>query len=168
MNETTHIIHEKKKNTLQHDIPHSIELHINNQQQHRPTNTIQINRKQKKQIGGLSKPRPIKSVIGLFRRESTTSGSVAGSDPSLASQLALDMASMPRTPGRSTGDRRSISICAVEPIDESNENGYDPLGALSERGRPADDDDDDDNFLRTAERRRQNHLRRNSLLDLNR
>lgn len=99
-------------------------------------------------------------MIGLFRRESTTSGSVAGSDPSLASQLAMEMATtMPRTPGRS-GDRRSVSICAVEPIDETSENGVDPLGALTERGN-------DDNLLHSIDRRRHNNIRRSSLLDLN-
>lgn len=114
----------------------------------------------------MSKPKPIKSVIGLFRRESTTSGSVAGSDPCLAAELTKDLASISAvTPGASTshnpsasvssahahransfsaggssgppihlrGDRRrSISICAVTPIDESSENGHDPLGALIE------------------------------------
>lgn len=103
--------------------------------------------------GSLSKPK-IKSVIGLFRRESTTSGSVAGSDPCLAVQLAIDLttssphaasitptaSAMPTTSsGRPTGTvnlrvdrRRSISICAVTPIDESTESSSDPLGALLE------------------------------------
>lgn len=106
--------------------------------------------------GGLSKPKQIKSVIGLFRRESTTSGSVAGSDPCLAAQLTeLAMASTSNQPSTAPGTsyrasisggtpsdygerssrgdrRRSISICAVTPIDESSENGVDPLGALIE------------------------------------
>lgn len=109
--------------------------------------------------GGLSNPKPIKSVIGLFRRESTTSNSAAGSDPCLAAQLAeLAMAStsgnhppsIAATSGAyrasisgvpsehfverptARGDRRrSISICAVTPIDENSE-GVDPLGALIE------------------------------------
>lgn len=94
-------------------------------------------------------------MIGLFRRESTTSGSVAGSDPCLAAQLA-ELAMTPTSSqhaaagssyrasisGASSehhervirGDRRrSVSICAVTPIDESSENGVDPLGALIER-----------------------------------
>lgn len=114
--------------------------------------------------GALSKPKQIKSVIGLFRRESTTSGSVAGSDPCLAAALTeLAMtppsANQPSTVAGSyrasisgapssehherhlavaaataRGDRRrSISICAVTPIDESTEMmGVDPLGALIE------------------------------------
>ncbi|XP_031624319.1 sodium/hydrogen exchanger 3 isoform X14 [Contarinia nasturtii] len=108
-------------------------------------------------LGALSKPKQIKSVIGLFRRESTTSGSAAGSDPCLAAQLT-ELATTNQQPGSSSsagsstyrasisgaptsehhdrparGDRRrSISICAVTPIDESIENGVDPLGALIE------------------------------------
>lgn len=89
-------------------------------------------------------------MIGLFRRESTTSGSVAGSDPCLAAQLTIDLVnstsnnqptassstrvrsnSLAAQPGHSRNDRRrSISICAVTPIDESSENSLDPLGAL--------------------------------------
>lgn len=105
-------------------------------------------------IGGLSKPKSKKSVIGLFRRESTTSGSVAGSDPCLAAQLTSDLAAAtssnqhhnpPSVPtyyrsnsvgaqaGQSRSDRRrSISICAVTPIDETSEHNSDPLGALVE------------------------------------
>lgn len=72
-------------------------------------------------------------MIGLFRRESTTSGSVAGSDPCLAIQLATDLAAVTSTPGRQrAGDRRSVSICAVQPIAESSEIATDPLGALIE------------------------------------
>lgn len=109
--------------------------------------------------GGLSNPKPSKSVIGLFRRESTTSNSVAGSDPYLAAQLTeLAMAStsgnhppsIAATSGTyrasisgvpsehfversARGDRRrSISICAVTPINENSEHGVDPLGALIE------------------------------------
>lgn len=100
--------------------------------------------------GSLSKPKP-KSVIGLFRRESTTSGSVAGSDPCLAAQLTIDLGTttpiLPPTStptpttssfGRPNGvnlrvdRRRSISICAVTPIDETTECSTDPLGALIE------------------------------------
>lgn len=130
---------------------------------------MQCNKKIKNQInnakhtnceGGLSKPKQNKSVIGLFRRGSSTSGSVAGSDPCLAAQLAeLAMTSTSNQPSAvasvsysstyrasisgvpsehmfdrsSRGDRqRSISICAVTPIDENSENGVDPLGALIE------------------------------------
>lgn len=97
-------------------------------------------------------------MIGLFRRESTTSGSVAGSDPCLAAQLtelAMTSSSTSSQPSSqpsvsyrasvsgassehmfertSRGDRRrSVSICAVTPIDENSENGTDPLGALIE------------------------------------
>lgn len=80
-------------------------------------------------------------MIGLFRRESTTSGSAAGSDPCLAAQLSIDLqVAQSRTAagvsGRSgssgSADRRSMSICAVAPINERNENGIDPLGALIE------------------------------------
>lgn len=91
-------------------------------------------------------------MIGLFRRESTTSGSVAGSDPCLAAQLTIDLVnstsnnqptassstrarsnSLAAQPGHSRSDRRrSISICAVTPIDESSESSLDPLGALIE------------------------------------
>lgn len=97
-------------------------------------------------------------MIGLFRRESTTSNSVAGSDPCLAAQLAelaMESTSGNHPPIAATsgayrasisgvpsehfaercarGDRRrSISICAVTPIDENSENGVDPLGALIE------------------------------------
>lgn len=95
-------------------------------------------------------------MIGLFRRESTTSGSVAGSDPCLAAQLAeLAMTSTSGQPSTAAGAsyrasvsgasseymfdrsnrgdrRRSVSICAVTPIDENSENGTDPLGALIE------------------------------------
>lgn len=72
-------------------------------------------------------------MIGLFRRESTTSGSVAGSDPCLAIQLASDLAAVSTTPARTrAGDRRSVSICAVAPIAEKSETGIDPLGALIE------------------------------------
>lgn len=128
---------------------------------------MQCNKKIKNQInnakntnceGGLSKPKQNKSVIGLFRRESSTSGSVAGSDPCLAAQLAeLAMTSTSDQPSavasvsysstyrasvsgassehmfdRSSrgGRQRSISICAVTPIDENSENSVDPLGAL--------------------------------------
>lgn len=116
--------------------------------------------------GSLSKPKP-KSVIGLFRRESTTSGSVAGSDPCLAAQLTIDLTASTTNPpnaiaststattsltasgnsGRFNSNinlrvdrRRSISICAVTPIDESTESSSDPLGALIElkcRGKSA-------------------------------
>lgn len=79
------------------------------------------------------------SVIGLFRRESTTSGSAAGSDPCLAVQLTAELQATQARPvaGMSSGrivaerDRRS-TICAVTPIDESIENIIDPLGALIE------------------------------------
>lgn len=82
-------------------------------------------------------------MIGLFRRESTTSGSAAGSDPCLAVQLLsladADLAasqarsSAGMSSGRSAGERdRRSTICAVTPIDESIENGIDPLGALIE------------------------------------
>lgn len=77
--------------------------------------------------GGLSKPRQVKSVIGLFRRESSGSGD-AGSDPTLASQITQEM----RTPTGRAVDRRSVSICGVAPIAERSENGSDPLGALAE------------------------------------
>ncbi|XP_055295289.1 sodium/hydrogen exchanger 3 isoform X34 [Sitodiplosis mosellana] len=113
-------------------------------------------------LGALSKPKQIKSVIGLFRRESTTSGSAAGSDPCLAAALT-ELAMTPSSTNQPStvagayyraasisgasstehherslaaaaarGDRRrSISICAVTPIDESSEMmGVDPLGAL--------------------------------------
>lgn len=90
-------------------------------------------------LGGLSNPRQMSSVVGLFRRESSTSGSAAGSDPCLAVQLTAELqASQARAAaGMSSGrsgverDRRS-TICAVTPIDESIENGIDPLGALIE------------------------------------
>lgn len=75
------------------------------------------------------------SVIGLFRRESTTSGSAAGSDPCLAVALTAELQAPPPRPaaGRSGVERdRRSTICAVTPIDESIENGIDPLGALIE------------------------------------
>lgn len=79
-------------------------------------------------------------MIGLFRRESTTSGSVAGSDPCLAEQLANELqatqsrsaAKTAAIAARQAGERRSVSICGVTPIAESSENGVDPLGALIE------------------------------------
>lgn len=115
--------------------------------------------------GGLSKPNPNKSVIGLFRRESTTSNSAAGSDPCLAAQLTelamelestssshhLPSVAVPTTsrPSRTyrasisgtpseyfaercvRGDRRrSVTICAVTPIDENSEHCVDASGAL--------------------------------------
>lgn len=130
--------------------------------------------------GSLSKPKP-KSVIGLFRRESTTSGSVAGSDPCLAAQLTIDLTAstshaanltpnatpMPTTSsGRSNGNvnlrvdrRRSISICAVTPIDESTESSSDPLGALLELKSSEKSSRTDSIYCRNNRRR--------SLFDLN-
>lgn len=76
-------------------------------------------------LGGLSKPRQVKSVIGLFRRESSGSQSCgdAGSDPTLAGHLNVEMQTVgPRTPsaGRASLDRRSASVsgssCVVSPI----------------------------------------------------
>ncbi|XP_055295285.1 sodium/hydrogen exchanger 3 isoform X30 [Sitodiplosis mosellana] len=105
---------------------------------------------------------PSATFLGLFRRESTTSGSAAGSDPCLAAALT-ELAMTPSSTNQPStvagayyraasisgasstehherslaaaaarGDRRrSISICAVTPIDESSEMmGVDPLGAL--------------------------------------
>lgn len=104
-------------------------------------------------VGGLSKPRPVKSVIGLFRRESfgsqSQSGETAiGSDPTLASHLNVEMQAVhTRTPivgmaggGSGAVDRRSGSICGPcvvqMPICETAET--------DELGWEDDDDDDDD------------------------
>lgn len=97
-------------------------------------------------------------MIGLFRRESTTSGSVAGSDPCLAIQLTTDLVTS-TTPARTrAGDRRSVSICAVAPIAETTETGNDPLGALIEL-----------EFTGQIPNEIENHqsIRRRSLFDLN-
>lgn len=100
-------------------------------------------------------------MIGLFRRESSGSGSYdAGSDPTLAGQLSVEMGtpvSVARTPiGRP--DRRSASVCIVTPIAETIET--DPTGALlleSTSGHMGP-------FAVTASHRRNN--RRGSLLEI--
>lgn len=97
-------------------------------------------------------------MIGLFRRESTTSGSVAGSDPCLAIQLATDLVAASRTPCRGASDRRSISICGVTPIVETSENGSHPLGALIEMENTAQIQQENSN---------RRNSRRGSLLDMN-
>lgn len=95
-------------------------------------------------------------MIGLFRRESSGSGSYdAGSDPTLAGQLSVELGSASRTPiGRA--DRRSASICAVTPIAETSET--DPSGALLESSGHMGP------FAVTASHRRNN--RRGSLLEV--
>lgn len=99
-------------------------------------------------------------MIGLFRRESSGSGSYdAGSDPTLAGQLSVEMGtpSSVRTPiGRP--DRRSASVSVVTPIAETTET--DPTGALlleSTCGHMGP-------FAVTASHRRNN--RRGSLLEV--
>lgn len=113
------------------------------------------------------------SVIGLFRRESTTSGSAAGSDPCLAAQLTIDLQAIQPVQSRpistvnsgrsgisGAGDRRSMSmsISAVTPIDESSENGIDPLGALI-------DFEPTGNYIRAGGSRARKN-RRSSLLEM--
>ncbi|KAG4073521.1 hypothetical protein HA402_000745 [Bradysia odoriphaga] len=84
-------------------------------------------------LGGLSKPRPVKSVIGLFRRESSGSGSYdatsAGSDPTLAGPLLVEMGTPNFRAPTARPDRRSASVCGVAPIAET-ETETDPTGAL--------------------------------------
>lgn len=105
-------------------------------------------------LGGLSKPRPVKSVIGLFRRESIGSGD-AGSDPMLAGQLSVEMqTAITRTPisSRAIYDRRSTSLCnpscvIVLPIAETSEqydNADNDAGTLVGVNRANGDGDSDD------------------------
>lgn len=102
-------------------------------------------------------------MIGLFRRESSGSGSYdAGSDPTLAGHLSGELgtpnSAISRTPiGRP--DRRSASICVVAPIAEIIE--IDPAGTSalleSTSGHMGP-------FAVTASHRRNN--RRGSLLEI--
>lgn len=97
-------------------------------------------------------------MIGLFRRESSGSGSYdAGSDPTLAGQLSVELGTsnsiLSRTP-LTRPDRRSASICGVAPIAETTET--DPTGALITSGHMGP-------FAVTASHRRNN--RRGSLLE---
>ncbi|KAL5279247.1 SLC9A1 family protein [Megaselia abdita] len=61
-------------------------------------------------LGGISKPKQPKSVIGFFRRESSGSrgDTEAGSDPSLAASLVSSAGAIDRPP-----NKRSASICAA-------------------------------------------------------
>lgn len=101
-------------------------------------------------------------MIGLFRRESSGSGSYdAGSDPTLAGQLSVEMGTPSSVAFRAPAgrpDRRSASICGVTPIAETTET--DPNGALlleSTSGHMGP-------FAVTASHRRNN--RRGSLLEV--
>ncbi|XP_055683906.1 sodium/hydrogen exchanger 3 isoform X2 [Lutzomyia longipalpis] len=71
-------------------------------------------------LGGLTKPKQAKSVIGLFRRESSGSGSAQAANPITGSDSSIQMDSsagsgQTSTPtGRSAAsDKRSASICAI-------------------------------------------------------
>ncbi|XP_037052311.1 sodium/hydrogen exchanger 3 isoform X11 [Bradysia coprophila] len=114
-------------------------------------------------LGGLSKPRPVKSVIGLFRRESSGSGSYdatsAGSDPTLAGQLSVELGTPNFRAPTARPDRRSASICGVAPIAET-ETETDPTGALLLDSTPSHMGP----FAVTASHRRNN--RRGSLLEV--
>uniref|UniRef100_A0A1L8DUV4 Sodium/hydrogen exchanger n=2 Tax=Nyssomyia neivai TaxID=330878 RepID=A0A1L8DUV4_9DIPT len=67
-------------------------------------------------LGGLTKPKQAKSVIGLFRRESSGSGPTAnpitGSDSSIQMDSSVGSGQTPTPTGRG-GDKRSASICAM-------------------------------------------------------
>ena len=102
-------------------------------------------------------------MIGLFRRESTGSGSGScidtSSDPALANQLCLELQSTNSRPSNSRPDRRSASICVV-PISEFNEseNGATSMEQQMQQHHTGP-------FGVTAGQRRNN--RRKSLLELN-
>ncbi|GAB0095324.1 Sodium/hydrogen exchanger [Sergentomyia squamirostris] len=71
-------------------------------------------------FGGLTKPKQAKSVIGLFRRESSGSGSTPAANPNTGSDSSIQMdssagsaqTSTPTT-GRGAVDKRSASICGI-------------------------------------------------------
>ncbi|XP_055710485.1 sodium/hydrogen exchanger 3 isoform X3 [Phlebotomus papatasi] len=69
-------------------------------------------------LGGLTKPKQAKSVIGLFRRESSGSGSapaanpITGSDSSIQLDSSVGSAQISTPTGRGA-DKRSASICAI-------------------------------------------------------
>ncbi|XP_059609498.1 sodium/hydrogen exchanger 3 isoform X3 [Phlebotomus argentipes] len=71
-------------------------------------------------LGGLTKPKQAKSVIGLFRRESSGSGSthvanpITGSDSSIQMDSSVGSGQTSTPTGRGGGgDKRSASICAM-------------------------------------------------------
>lgn len=107
-------------------------------------------------LGGLSKPRQVKSVIGLFRRESSAAGIPGVLDEDA---LAIGLSPMTGTPGRAAANKRSQSVCVVALIDERADNpAADPLGALRQPvGHTGP-------FAVTASHRRNN--RRGSMLEL--
>lgn len=72
-------------------------------------------------IGGLTKPKQAKSVIGLFRRESSTAS--GGGDDTPGTPVGST-----GTPviGRAAADKRSASVCGPLPLF----NEIDPLGAM--------------------------------------
>jgi sodium/hydrogen exchanger-like protein 3 len=95
-------------------------------------------------LGGLSKPKQVKSVIGLFRRESTTSGGASGTD--VESPVQLSNVSNPPL-GRAQADRRSASITGMPTV-------YDDIKPGGHHGQ----------FPVTASHRR--NTRRGSLLEM--
>lgn len=86
-------------------------------------------------LGGLNKPKQVKSVIGLFRRESTTSGG-AGTDTESAVQGPQASTNPPA--GRAQSDKRSASIAGTLPtvyddIKPSGHHGQFPVTASHRR-----------------------------------
>lgn len=107
-------------------------------------------------LGGLTQPKQAKSVIGLFRRESSGSGGIViggVTDSETSTPVAAT------TPiGRVKKDKRSASIAGYITYDASGEASVDPLGASKNAVPHANA------FPVTASHRRNN--RRGSMLEL--
>ena len=76
------------------------------------------------QIGGLTQPKAAKSVIGLFRRESSGSGGVVVGG--VTDSETSTPVNIPTPIGRAQSDKRSASIAGYVNYEDSN---GDPLGA---------------------------------------
>lgn len=86
----------------------------------------------KNTLGGLSKPKQAKSVIGLFRRESSGSGSAHGvTDSETSIQLTGTGSSATITaPIGITIDKKNRRSASIPGVPLFDEGGVDPLGAM--------------------------------------
>ncbi|XP_055640834.1 sodium/hydrogen exchanger 3 isoform X12 [Toxorhynchites rutilus septentrionalis] len=107
-------------------------------------------------LGGLTQPKQAKSVIGLFRRESSGSGGIVIGGVTDSETSTPVTATTPI--GRTKKDKRSASIAGYITIDGSSDINGDPLG-VSRAAVPHANA-----FPVTASHRRNN--RRGSLLEL--
>ncbi|XP_058819492.1 sodium/hydrogen exchanger 3 isoform X17 [Topomyia yanbarensis] len=107
-------------------------------------------------LGGLTQPKQAKSVIGLFRRESSGSGGIVIGGVTDSETSTPVMATTPI--GRVKKDKRSASIAGYITFDGSGDTNGDPLG-VSKAAVPHTNA-----FPVTASHRRNN--RRGSMLEL--